>query len=565
MKRITLALLSIVLLWACKKDEDKYAPPVDFAVQVALIATDSAQIVWSKSIDPDDYILVYDVYLEDTARLKNSRDTSFVFRDLLPNKLYEGYVLAKDFSDGFTRSNFSFRTYNDLEQDSANFYVNSSEITDTTAQLSWGFNGVVGIKPSKYDVYLGGTLLQSGVTDTLYSLDGLKSGTLYQGKVVAIDDSVGTVQRNYEFTTTGIQQAEGVTITIDTVNVTHKSAGILWEVEDHPTFTPQNYDVYLDGNQVVSSTANKNYTFNNLDEETSYTGKIVARGFFGEEAEQEFSFATYALGPIQFSVQVTEAKETTASISYEVMPHPEFTPANYDVYLNGSAVANSITELTYDFDNLTPETSYEGYVIARNALNETVQADFMFETLAPATTDISVTMDCFGKNTIKLNWYAVEIPGFTFESYDLYLDGTQIETGLTPKFQYYSINNLDPNTTYEIKIVAHSTQGDSVEWIENHKTTSSIIADIYFGFTPTSTGGDILWDLIGICHEPFTPTTWQLFIDGASVVSGLDASFNYGEYQLTGLNPNTSYSVEVKIFSAEGESASYYGSLTTNP
>ncbi|MFN8428606.1 MAG: hypothetical protein U0V04_01380 [Spirosomataceae bacterium] len=70
------------------------------------------------------------------------------------------------------------------------------------------------------------------------------------------------------------------------------SARLDWPLVNDPQIGAVRYDVYMGNNLVVSNLNANTYTFNNLQFNTSYSGKLVGKTLSGDQEEASFSFTT---------------------------------------------------------------------------------------------------------------------------------------------------------------------------------------------------------------------------------------------------------------------------------
>lgn len=84
--------------------------------------------------------------------------------------------------------------------------------------------------------------------------------------------------------------------------------------------------------------------------------------------------------PSLFSANAGEIRFDRANIAWTAANDPDGDPVTYAVYLNGLSVGTNLTAMTYPLTGLAPETSYTGYVEARDGRGGTSRADFAFAT-----------------------------------------------------------------------------------------------------------------------------------------------------------------------------------------
>jgi hypothetical protein len=109
---------------SCKKDNSGPNPntPIDpgnpnsapgqFIISLETVSSDSAKIIWTKSIDPDNDSVSYKIYLNDTLKGQNYSALHFTFKNLDGLTTYNAKVVAVDVKSKETVSNKSFTTTN---------------------------------------------------------------------------------------------------------------------------------------------------------------------------------------------------------------------------------------------------------------------------------------------------------------------------------------------------------------------------------------------------------------------------------------------------------------------
>lgn len=113
---LVIAVLAII---SCKKIDTPVIPPVpnninnppgQFTVSLEAYSWDTAKIIWTKSIDPDNDSVSYKIYLNDTLKVENYKELSYVFKGLNELTLYKIKVIAVDTKQQETIINSSFTT-----------------------------------------------------------------------------------------------------------------------------------------------------------------------------------------------------------------------------------------------------------------------------------------------------------------------------------------------------------------------------------------------------------------------------------------------------------------------
>lgn len=121
MKNVFFTLLLMIFLSAgCSKNEPINndieeeqiinKAPNDFNIEILNVSYEGAIINWSESIDPEDDIVKYSIYLNQSLIVENTSQLTYEFIDLKELTNYSGKIIAKDDNNNETESTFSFTT-----------------------------------------------------------------------------------------------------------------------------------------------------------------------------------------------------------------------------------------------------------------------------------------------------------------------------------------------------------------------------------------------------------------------------------------------------------------------
>ncbi|WP_047544617.1 fibronectin type III domain-containing protein [Psychroserpens sp. Hel_I_66] len=86
------------------------------------------------------------------------------------------------------------------------------------------------------------------------------------------------------------------------------------------------------------------------------------------------------IAPGPFSVTILETRMDGASIEWTEAIDIDDDPVTYSIYLDDQLISTGTTALSYNFTGLTPETVYEGTIIADDGRGGHSQDDFFFLT-----------------------------------------------------------------------------------------------------------------------------------------------------------------------------------------
>ncbi len=168
-----------------------------------------------------------------------------------------------------------------------------------------------------------------------------------------------------------------------TVNTTGSStASISWTASEDPDGDVVTYDVQLASNTVSEGQSTRVYDFMGLDENTSYTGSVVASDGNGGSASANFSFSTTSetgnQNPGSFTVTVGDLTHNTANISWTAAADPDGDVITYTVELDSDEIATGETGTSIQLANLASGVSFSGKIIANDGNGGTSEDAFEF-------------------------------------------------------------------------------------------------------------------------------------------------------------------------------------------
>ena len=113
-------LIFSLSLSGCKKGDSHPTDPIDpvipnsapgsFTISLESVSSDTAKIIWTKAIDPENDSISYKVYLNDTLKAQNHSTLHFTFKNLQPQRSYIAKVVAVDSKSNETVSARNFTT-----------------------------------------------------------------------------------------------------------------------------------------------------------------------------------------------------------------------------------------------------------------------------------------------------------------------------------------------------------------------------------------------------------------------------------------------------------------------
>ena len=225
----------------------------------------------------------------------------------------------------------------------------------------------------------------------------------------------------------------------------------------------------------------------------------------------------------------------------------------YQVQLNEETPIVTMQK-QYTFYNLTPETTYSVKVRANcdgTYSDWSMPVNFTTGIACYPPTGVSVS-NITGHNAV-VSWTS------DADDFSLMLGEEVIEHVANP----YTLTGLTPETTYTVKVKAlcGGDDGDS-QWTSGTNFTTIVACpdptDLTVGLTP---GNGSIASLSWTEHGD--ATTWKICLVGDDITY-INADAN--PFQLTGLTPETTYSVKVKsVCGEDGESENWTNTVTFTP
>ncbi|MFP2997826.1 reprolysin-like metallopeptidase [Spongiivirga sp. MCCC 1A20706] len=302
-------------------------------------------------------------------------------------------------------------------------------------------------------------------------------------------------------------------------------------------------------------TACETFTYGEVED----YGIILSSGVVDEEAPTAPANLTAA-----------NTGETTTDLSWDASTD-NVAVSGYDVYQDGSLIT-TVPGTSYNVTGLAAETTYEFYVIARdaagnssaqsNTVSVTTEAPFV-DTEAP-TAPANLTAGNTGETTTDLSWDA-STDNVAVTGYNVYQDGALV---VTVTGTSYGVTGLTAETTYDFYVTARdAANNESAQSNTISVTTDAPFVDTEAPTAPTNlaaanitqTSTDLSWDA---STDNVAVTAYDVYQDGSVVgtVSGTS-------YTASGLTADTAYTFTVIAKDAAGNesTASNAVNVTTLP
>lgn len=460
--------------------EDIIPPSAPTDVNVSDITATGAKITWTASTDNIE-VAGYNLYYQgENAELTLINqdgvieETEYTLTGLTPETTYQIVVEAVDEAGNIARARaVEVVTLEDTEAPDAPTNVEASEITETSAKITWTAS-TDNVEVAGYNIYVDEAKInESLVTVTEYTLTDLKAGTEYKVVVEAVDTSSNT------------QSSEAVTVkTVDTTKpsspsevavgkITHNSAEVTWQ-ESTDNVGVTGYNIYLNNKLVNTSPVTElRCELTALEAETEYQVKVEALDEAGNTSVSDpISFTTKTAPDNEAptapgGVAVSSITDNSAVVSWTASTD-NVGVAGYNIYLNDNKInALPVTELQFQLTGLAAETEYQVRIEAVDgAGNTSSSGSISFATEALQTSDneaptvpSGVAVSGITESTAVVSW-TESTDNVGVAGYNIYLNDNKVNALPITELKF-QLTGLTAETEYQVKVEALDEAGNS--------------------------------------------------------------------------------------------------------
>ncbi|SFT14088.1 Chitodextrinase [Zhouia amylolytica] len=264
---------------------------------------------------------------------------------------------------------------NDNEAPTAPANLTSSNTTSTTTTLNWNAaTDNVGV--TNYEVFRDGVSIGLSGGNTTFNVTGLSANTAYDFTVFA-RDAAGNVSPSsnvHTVTTNNANDTQAPTAptNLSSNNTTTTTTTLNWNAAtDNVGVT--DYQVFQDGVSIGLSGGNTTFNVSGLTANTSYDFTVFARDAAGNVSPSSNVHTVTTLNaadtqaptaPTNLSSNNTTSTSTTLSWNAST---DNVGVTNYQVFQDGQSIGFSGGGTNFNVNSLTPDTSYDFTVRARDA------------------------------------------------------------------------------------------------------------------------------------------------------------------------------------------------------
>jgi PQQ-dependent dehydrogenase (s-GDH family) len=542
---------------------DTQAPTAPTNLAASSVTQTSLTLGWTASTD-NVGVAGYDVYQEGikvNASLVTA--TTYNVTGLSASTAYQFYIQAKDAAGNSTNSstlNVTTLAPPDTEAPTAPANLAASNILQSTLTLSWD-PAADNVAVTGYDVYRDGIKINSSlVTTTSYNVSGLAALITYSFYVVAKDAADNSsANSNTASITTPDTQAPTAPTNLIASGITQTSMTVSWTASAD-NIGVAGYDIYQDNVKLNASPVTiTSYDVSGLTNNTSYAFYVQAYDASGNSSNS--SSANFSTLP----PPDTEAPSAPTGLAASAITQSSLTlnwaastdnvaVTGYDVYQNGIKINGSnVTTTSYNVSGLTVLTSYDFYVVAKDAAANISAASSIVNVTTPDTQAPTAPSGLASSNltatSLTLNWNT-STDNVAVTGYDVYQNGIKINIAAVA-VTTYNVTGLTQASSYSFYVKAFDAAGNVSA---NSNTINVTTPDTQAPTAPssltssglTSTSLTLSWtastDNVGVAG-------YDVYRNGIKInVSGVTTT----SYNVTGLTASTAYSFYVKAFDAAG-------------
>ncbi|WP_036667073.1 S8 family serine peptidase [Paenibacillus sp. UNC217MF] len=407
----------------------------------------SIQLNWDRVSGAESYLLKLNGTLVD-----RTSNTHFRFTGLQPNMTYRLEVAAVNSNTTSSFSSISATTSGGANGAPATPTGLKAVSSSNSITLAWEKVTTA----TEYIVKKNGSVV-GRTADTTYILKDLSNSTAYTLEVAA-SNSYGTSSYAVIHKTTGedIPAPTGIKITA----ATKDAVTISWNSVPGAVA----YSLRKNGTYETSITTTS-YTFKNLTPNTSYTLEVASKnssGELGEYASIKHNTANVLLPPS--NLRITAATHNSLTLAWTSVNGA----TAYSFKKNG-IYETSKTDTSHTFKDLKPNTQYKLEVASKKNDEVSDYASIFKTTLYPVPTDIIATN--VTETSMRIVWN-----GTYGAQYSVRVNGVYWST---INSNYFTLDNLNPNTLYTIEVASKNGSGELSDYIKlSQKTLQDLVKPV---------------------------------------------------------------------------------------
>jgi uncharacterized protein (TIGR02145 family) len=414
--KVALLTLGLLSMFSCDDEKENRMPEaasLSAPENAAIDQETKPTLTWVKSIDPDNDVVTYDVYVSESEEFvdedllgDNIDKNTFTLKTALKSHTkYFWKIVASDDNGASIESEIRyFTTMNSVPAISGlEFPANEATGVEKSILLKWSAEDLDG-DVLKYNVYLSkenaftdDNIVATDISESEYAVS-LDAHTQYFWKIIASDTEGAKIESDVaSFTTMNTLPVKAeLTSPIDGFDQVSLSTKIVWTAATDADGDAVSYTVFYGTNEEINESypykkdfAETEVILSNLRGNTTYYWKVLAIDSEGGKTSSDvFSFSTINTVPIApvLNTKITElivddklnvVIDWSASVDPDKVRNVEgnlvYEPLVYDIYLSTDATIDEadlkqkdVVELSFKAEGLEFETTYFAKIITRD-------------------------------------------------------------------------------------------------------------------------------------------------------------------------------------------------------
>ncbi|RXQ90954.1 hypothetical protein EO244_12685 [Ancylomarina salipaludis] len=419
--------LGLLCMFSCEDEKENRIPEaatLSAPENAAIDQETKPTLTWVKSIDPDNDIVTYDVYVSETEEFvaedlkgDNIDKNTFTLKTALKSHTkYFWKVVASDEDGASAESEVRYFTTKNSAPAISGLEFPANEATDVEKSISlkWTAADADG-DVLKYTVYLSkensfaeADIVASDILESEFAVD-LDGHTQYFWKIVATDTEGATIESDVaSFTTSNTLPSKAeLTSPVNGFDQVSLSTKLVWSAATDADQDAVSYTVFYGTNEEI----NENYpykkdftetelTLSNLRGNTTYYWKVIAIDSEGGKTSSDvFSFSTINTIPTApvLSSEIDELivdEKLNVVINWSASIDPDKSrdsegnlipePLVYDIYLSldetideSDLKQKDVSELSFTLEGLEFATKYFAKIVTRDPQSAKAESEIV--------------------------------------------------------------------------------------------------------------------------------------------------------------------------------------------
>lgn len=333
---------------------------------------------------------------------------------------------------------------------------------------------------------------------------------------------------------------------ISITEITGSSALLSWTASI-PNGTDLSFDIFLENEKIGDNISKSPWAIENLEELTSYSGKIIATSTTGETSEKTFDFtSTENPSPSSFEISITDIATKSAKVSWTEAAIDDNSDILYDIYLNDNLKQENVSGISLLLDELTPFEDYSLKIIAKSSTGKTSYSEKTFKTLGTPPSNFPLTIGDENDvwNNLDPHWLIISWNPPTVEDgsdyyYSIYLNDVLVFDNIINTSNAKTFTDLEEGKTYTVKVVAAALNETVTEESITFTTmTHPELTDFDIQIDASDTSAIINWT--SSTDPDGAAVKYHVYLNGEYL-----GTPSYRSYSFDNLTPNTTYTAKI--------------------